>query len=52
MPDAELSPKSREQRVRVGEEHVWCLTTGLRELRQFGECAVREGSGAFAYISY
>jgi len=47
-----VEPAPREQSPQFGEEHVWYVTEGLKDLREFGELAKQLGEGAFAYISY
>ena len=52
LPDGNLEPAPREQSPQFGGEHVWYITEGLKDLREFGELAKELGEGAFAYISY
>lgn len=45
----------RETRATFTKDHVWYLTVGLKELREFGELAKKlnaEEKATFAYISY
>ena len=47
-----VEPAPREQSPQFNQAHVWYVTEGLKDLRQFGELAKESGEGAFAYISY